>query len=261
MNDIERFIVDNLQLLLIIAFIVLPIIFNRKKLKKSKPRKAQGADTAREKKQLEGSLETKVRKFFEELVVEKSPDVSKSPPPVSEAMPLGREDRAEMGQGMEQRMEMGEGLEQRAEMGHGMEQRAEMGMGMEDALEAGRRPRPARQVMPEHEPVDADVVGWKKVVKKSPPRPKVPASPGVPVPQGGTIETAADPHFYKTIPSEEGRDAIMGSDLTDAVPISRVTSTGRSRFNAAALRAITGGSIRNAIIIKEILDKPVTLRD
>jgi hypothetical protein len=139
------------------------------------------------------------------------------------------------------------------------EDRVEMGMGSEEAAELGRQPRPGVRLGPEPTSVDDDAVGWKKVVgrKTSPP----PVKPSVKKPEVGTIEKAVDSHFERTFPAEEGRDAILGSDLTNAVPFSTPLGRGRTRFNAAALRELTGGNIRNAIILKEIFDKPIALRN
>jgi hypothetical protein len=80
------FIFDNLQIVLVIAFIVLPIIFNRKRIKKKQaPPTMTAAPTGSEKKPAGERLEDKVRKFFEDMVEKEA-----APRPVARAPMEGR---------------------------------------------------------------------------------------------------------------------------------------------------------------------------
>lgn len=71
MGAIERFIVENIDTVIVLAFILLPIILNAKKLKKKVQEKA-GKPVVRQK-QTGASLESKVRRFFDELVEQQQP--------------------------------------------------------------------------------------------------------------------------------------------------------------------------------------------
>ena len=78
MDRFISWIIDHLQIVVVIAFIVLPLLFNRKKKADTRttPRKPMFSDPSPSHggSKEDGSLESKVRRFFDELVDEDKPD-------------------------------------------------------------------------------------------------------------------------------------------------------------------------------------------
>jgi len=85
-----EWLTQNIDTLIVLAFILIPIILNAKKLGK-KGQKFAGRTAGREpdpaqQKKVEATLETKVRRFFEELVEEKKPKPIRLPPKPAEPL-------------------------------------------------------------------------------------------------------------------------------------------------------------------------------
>lgn len=214
MNELKKFLLENLQFIAIILFLVLPVILNIMRSKRKRPpqksRPQRLEPTGAERPGAEDALEDKVRRFFEDIVVTETKPKPRSTTPVAEP---------------QEQIFPGARSEEASEF-----------MSLEDRME-GDVPRASLQ---------AEVPA--QAVQPIPP----------PVPPAQVLPPEVDrpeefPHMQpeEITPQAAGYD-VRNLDLRDLVA---------AGVHIGSFHKLTRSELRRAIILKEILDKPVSLRN
>lgn len=213
MNELKKFLLENLQFIAIILFLVLPVILNIMRRKRKRPpqrsRPARLEPKGAERPGVEDALENKVRRFFEDIVVAETEPRPQSPSPVS---------------GPQEKIFPGARSEDASEF-----------LSLEDRME-GEVPRAMLQAQ-----------APAQMVQPIPP----------PVPPAQVLPAELDrPEEFPHMQPEEITPQGAGYDVKD-LDLRDLVAAG---VHLGTFHQLTRSELRRAIILKEILDKPVSLR-